>query len=123
MRPVLTESAEQAQALIMRGLAHYREVTAPFDVRIQWSQALRGRHRIRLGRRARLASHLPEHDALLRIVAIAEDFSLVRLVDLTEDLLPPGRLTSALWTTEQQASLETWPRRMDAWKRLHGIRI
>jgi hypothetical protein len=36
------------------------------------------------------------HDAVFRLVAIAEDFSLLRLIEVTEDILPSGRLASNL---------------------------
>src|SRR5205085_11567759 len=79
--------------------------------------------RVRMGSRITRKDEFPEHDAILRAVAIAEDFSLTRLVEATEDLLPQKRVFLELWRTEQKQSLETWPRRLDAWKRLHDVRI
>jgi hypothetical protein len=122
MSQLLTHAAERAHAQVMYGLAYYREqvatrATATRSFRARWTTQARLNSRIRIHR------DLAEHDAVLRAVAIAEDFSLTRLVDLTEGLLPPQPLVQELWRTEQKQSLDTWPRRLDAWKRLHNVRI
>ena len=63
------------------------------------------------------------HDAILRLVAIAEDFSFGRLADKTEHLLPVHHLVDLLWDSELDRSGDTWHGRLGLWQRLYGVNV
>ena len=62
-------------------------------------------------------------DALTRLLAIAEEFTLGLLIECTERILPTDRLVAALWESHVDRETDTWDRRLGAWDRLHGVSI
>lgn len=113
-----TERGEQSEFRVNRALAHYRAQV----------QAAQGRSvRSRITRRAPVGAGLgvtfQSHDAILRLVAIAEDFSIGHFVDVVEPLLPADAVVAALWDAELDRSSDTWPQRLALWERYKNVRF
>jgi hypothetical protein len=113
---VSSERAEQSEARANRALAHFRLQSAGESARVG-SGGLRG------GTTASGASALQSHDAILRLVAIAEEFSTGRFVDAIEIRLPSDPVVSALWEAELDRSGDTWPKRNELWKKYKNVNI
>ena len=113
-----SERAEQTEARVNRALAHYR-------VQVQADQLRSPSGRMRRGTVGSAASSrsFQAQDAILRLVAIAEEFSIGRFVDVIEALLPADQLVSALWDAELDRSSDTWGRRNTLWKRYRSVDI
>jgi hypothetical protein len=117
LRTIYSSTAERSAALLNRALALYRDqqaATAPSP---------QPRIPPLLGNLGVDRQTLIAHDAIFRLVAVAEDFSLLRLIEITEDLLPAGRLVEVLWEGELDRSMDTWDSRLGAWSRLHQIEV
>jgi hypothetical protein len=114
---ITSERGEATSASARRALAHYRG-------------QLMGDRRPSLGRMLMrdglaptlLTEKFHTHDAISRLVAIAEDFSLARLVDVVEEGLPRDEVVSLLWESELDRSGNTWEQREGLWKRFRGVR-
>lgn len=118
---VETDRAERATALLNTTLAHFRDTTDELLFGLRRS----GRSAISVVRRRDrpVRTELATHAALLRIVAIAEDFALAALISTTERLLPSTpRFLEAMWERELGAARD-WPSRRKAWKKLHRVNI
>jgi hypothetical protein len=110
---VSSERAEQSEARANRALAHFRLESAGGSA----SGSLRGETS------ATVASTFQSHDAILRLVAIAEDFSSGRFVDAMEVLLPSDPIVSALWEAELDRSADTWPKRNVLWRKYKNVTV
>lgn len=117
LRIVPSATAERSTVLLKRALALYRDQLAAL------APSPLPRIPPLLGNLGLDRQTLIAHDALFRLVAVAEDFSLLRLIEVTEDLLPDGRLAELLWEAELDRSMDTWDSRLRAWARLHGIEV
>src|SRR5260221_13437275 len=79
--------------------------------------------------RARRSPWLPEwrqdrvEDAISRLLAIADEFSLGLLVEVTEQRIPNDELVRALWKSHVERDTDTWDQRFGSWKQLHGVAI
>ena len=113
---VSSERAEQTEARTNRALAHFRAQTAA-------GSASGGSGGLRGWTSASAASTYPLHDAILRIIAIAEEFSTSRFIDAIEPLLPSDPIVFALWEAELDRSGDTWPKRNELWKKHKNINI
>jgi hypothetical protein len=110
---VLSEQAEASTISANRALAHFRLLTQTSPVR---------RSRILdSGQTDAGAIRFHTHDAILRLVAIAEGFSISKLVETTERKLPADRIVELLWDSEFERSGDTWDSRYRLWERLHEI--
>jgi hypothetical protein len=109
---LLSAHAESSADAANRALAHFRQQQAPGDSR-----------RLRPDSRpsGRLFSTYNVRDALLRLVAIAEDFSLARLLEVGESKLPEGDFARLLWEAELKRSADTWDQRNALWTRYLGV--
>jgi hypothetical protein len=109
---LLSAQAESSADAANRALAHFRQQQAHGDSR-----------RVRPTSRASesLFSTYNARDALLRLVAIGEDFSLARLVEVGESKLPEGDFARLLWEAELNRSTDTWDQRNKLWKTYLGV--
>jgi hypothetical protein len=116
---IYSERAERSRNLVNLALAHYRQ-TAGSTERVRLGLPRSPRRR---GRRSAVPETFRTHDAILRIVAVAEDFSFSQLIDVTEARLPTDRIVQSLWDSELERSGDTWGRRLELWRRFHEVRI
>jgi hypothetical protein len=112
---VSSERAEQSTAKANRALAHFRIHYAIGSAdgaagRLGWTTAAG-------------EPTFQSHDAILRLIAIAEEFSIARFVDVIETLLPSEPVVSALWEAELDRSGDTWPKRNILWKKYLNVKI
>lgn len=99
-------------------MAPYASSDAVVIVRVRGERGVRVHGRPREQHVRQFAAN----DAVLRLVAIAEDFVSTLLIELTERRLSPVQpLTQALWQAEIGRVDTTWERRVSAWTRLHGV--
>ncbi|MDP8910417.1 MAG: hypothetical protein M3N47_15160 [Chloroflexota bacterium] len=63
------------------------------------------------------------HDAIMRLVAIAEEFSIGRFVDAIEPLLPSDAIVSSLSEAELDRSGESWHKRNALWKTYKSVNV
>src|SRR5687768_13328724 len=94
-----SDRAERAAALVNTTLAHFRDTTDDLLVGLR----RRGRTSVSVVRRHDhpVRTELATHAALLRLVAIAEDFALAALVATTERLLPSApSFLETMWERE-----------------------
>ena len=68
-------------------------------------------------------TELAAHAALLRLVAVAEDYAVASLVETTERLLPSTPPFIELMWERELAAARDWQSRRAAWRKLHGIDI
>lgn len=115
---VKSERAEQSESRANRALAHFRAQAQHGQTR-RLSRGLRRRTRSEVG----MARTFQSHDGILRLVAIAEEFSITRFVDVVEVVLPSDPLVSALWDAELDRSSDTWPKRDELWKRYKDVNL
>lgn len=115
---VRSERAEQSESRANRALAHFR-------AEVDNDQAYAPRRRMRRATMRSVASPrtFQSHDAILRLVAIAEDFSIGRFVDVIESVLPHDPVVAALWDAELDRSSDTWDQRKDLWKRYKNVSV
>jgi hypothetical protein len=113
---VNSERAEQSELRVNRALAH-------FWAQAQGAQARRLSGRVKRGRVGGVwsAASFQSHDAILRLVAIAEDFSIGHFVDIVEPLLPSDPVVATLWDAELDRSGDTWHQRNALWKRYKNV--
>jgi hypothetical protein len=113
---VSSERAEQSETRANRALAHFRLQSARRSASGESSG-------LRRWTTAPGASTFQTHDAILRLIAIAEEFSTGRLVDAIEVELPSDPIVSALWEAELDRSGDTWPKRNALWKKYKNVNI
>jgi hypothetical protein len=110
-------------------LAHVNRTSARFAA----ETAARRRRRIGLPSRL-LATSLPSayeeswnvsrvEDALVRLIAIAEEFSYGLLLEVTDLKLPTDDRVTTLWETHVDRETETWEQRIATWRRMHALSI
>src|SRR4051812_17120929 len=113
---VLSSRAETATISTNRTLAHFRQ-----------EQARLSQHGSRVsqggaGRGTSSESGVYIYDSILRLVSIAEGFSLNKLIDVTEAKLPRDPISALLWDAEIDRSGDSWDSRYVLWERLHGVK-
>jgi hypothetical protein len=114
---VSSERAEQSAARVSRALAHYRQQLDGDPLR----RAARSSRRS-LSREGATRTFQAQ-DAVLRIVAITEAFSLGRFVDVVEPRLPSDPVVAALWDAELDRASDTWAQRDDLWKNYKNVQM
>lgn len=62
------------------------------------------------------------HDAIFRLVAVAEMFAAEHLVDRVENDLPPGELVLRIWEERLPRAVRDWPGRQSAWRQLFDVK-
>jgi hypothetical protein len=112
---VSSERAEQSTAQANRALAHFRIHSTAGSAdgapgRLAWATG--GGEPV-----------FQSHDAILRLIAIAEEFSVARFVDAIEILLPSDPIVAALWEAELDRSGDTWPKRNLLWKKYLNVKV
>lgn len=115
---VVSERAEEAQVRVNRALAHFRDQVEGDETRpgaADFGRTTSGAWAT--GKNFHL------HDAVLRLVAIAEDFSIGRLVEVVEATLPPDPIVSELWETVLDRSGDGWDQRDKLWKRYQHVDV
>lgn len=113
-----SERAEQSESRANRTLAHFRA-----QVDNDQARAPRGRMRRETIGGVASGRTFQSHDAILRLVAIAEDFSIGRFVDVVETVLHADPVVAALWEAELDRSSDTWDQRKDLWKRYKNVSV
>lgn len=113
------ERSELALGNLNRALAEFQREIAAFTRR---SVLLPSRlfARTHAGEPARGAR---TEDALVRFVAIADEFTLGLLIDLTEAKLPTDRRVALLWDRFEERHTDTWEQRFSSWEGLHQITV
>jgi hypothetical protein len=111
-----SERAEQSEIRANRALAHFRSQRAQPPAGSA-SGGLRG-WPVEAGEPA-----YESQDTILRLVAIAEEFSIGRLIDAIEVTLPSDPIVSALWDAELDRSGDTWPKRTALWKKYKRVNV
>lgn len=109
---VTSERAEQSTSRANRALAHFRAHRASGPMGVLRDPATVGDTAI-----------YHAHDAIMRLVAIAEEFSIGRFVDAIEPLLPSDPIVSSLWEAELDRSGDTWHRRNALWKTYKSVNV
>lgn len=109
---VSSERAERSTIRANRALAHFRTETAAAPMGSSRDTSAAGGTAV-----------YRAHDAILRLVAIAEDFSIGRFVDAIEPLLPSGATVSKLWEAELDRSGDTWRKREGLWRSYKSIKV
>jgi hypothetical protein len=115
---VLSAKAERSRNLVNLALADYRQQTGSTPVLLTTTGLTR-----RGPFRRAVSQKFRSHDALLRLVAIAEDYSVGQLIDVTEARLSSNSIVQALWDSELERSGETWARRLDLWRSYYKVEI
>jgi hypothetical protein len=113
---VSSERAEQSSARVRRALAHYRTQVADRGDAIR---VVAGRRPSRGG----WYQTFHAQDAILRIVSIAEDFSIGRFVDAIEPTLPPHGIVTELWDAQLDRASDTWQQRDELWKTYKNVNV
>lgn len=62
-------------------------------------------------------------DALVRLIAIAEEFAHGLLLELTDLKLPDDPRVAVLWDAHVDRETDTWEQRIATWKLVHSIAI
>jgi hypothetical protein len=110
---VPTERAERSEITVNHALAHFREQAAGDTVLTATRMS-----------RTRYVSDFSRQDAIVRMVSIAEDFTIGSLFDTTRRLLPQTPpFVAKLWDQEFARVSRSWSDRLRAWRDYHGIRV
>jgi hypothetical protein len=116
---MLSERAESSCGLANVALAQYREQRV--------ASAQRSRRPTLIARRERQVASLTDrfrsYDALTRLVAIAEEFSVSRFIEASEARLPDDPFVELLWDAELDRAGDTWPKRTAAWETYHAVKL
>src|SRR5688572_10326371 len=110
----LSSRAEFSRDEAHRALAHYRDQQV-----LAVGPGRRGNRGA--GVLAASSSTYNARDAMLRLIAIAEDFSFARLVEVGESRLPEGEFARLLWEAELDRSADTWDQRNSLWRKYLGV--
>jgi len=106
---VISERAEAAIARVNRTLAIYRQqqrASSAEDDPIS----------------ASLPHEFLTHAAVTALMAVAEEFSLSRLIDLTHSTARAGKVVELLWDSELNRSGDTWGNREAMWERYFNVK-
>ncbi len=118
------ERATAATAATNLALALYRSLQAPVITGSIVGRVDYARFQNPLRGRTLEATSALRHATLVRLVGIAEEFSVGRLVDATEPLLPhKPPFIASWWSRELADARATWDRRKTAWARIHEVRL
>jgi hypothetical protein len=110
-------------------LAHVNRAAARFEAETTQSR----RRRFALASRVLATSRPPSYhdswnvsrveDALVRLIAIAEEFTHGLLIEVTNLHLPSDPRVAALWDKHVDRETDTWEQRMATWRLMHGLAI
>jgi len=116
---VVSERADQSLIRVNRALAHFRRQTERLLAGAEFGVAPRQA----IGAQSAATTIYDSQDAILRIVAIGEDFSIARLVERMDQILPQDPTVLKLWDAELARSGDAWEKRSELWKQYLAVDI